>query len=245
VYVVSEKRLIEVDAFRGIAIIAMVIFHAVFDYVFFVSPSFNLFSGPWFWVGRFAACSFVFLAGAALYLRLYRKKITGDERVADLIQRGIFLLVLGFVITLFTLLFFPDYPIWFGVLHLLGLATLLSIPLVKRPRLALALGLFIAVMGVLGSVSWGGVSFPPWIVVFPFSFPTLDYFPLFPWMGIFLIGIWFGRYAFPNGVRRFDVPFRSSVVTAGLAWIGRRSIWIYFLHQPVLVGVLLVMSYFF
>ncbi len=224
---------------RGVAVIAMIVFHFLFDYNFFVIRQFDLYSGIWFWVGRFAATVFVFLAGISLVLRQKRKKLIGFDLVGDFFQRGFFLLGLGFLITLFTLLFFPAYPIWFGVLHFIGLASILSIFVVTRPKVGLGLGL--AILGLWGLGWLGAVRLPDFLIFFPVDFSTFDYFPLVPWLGVLWVGVFLGHRWYPQAVTIYPNSF-VPLTTFGnwFMWLGRHSLLVYLCHQPILVGFLLL-----
>ena len=239
----AKERLVEIDVFRGIAILAMGCFHFLFDLVFFGGVRLDLYSlaSPWFWLGRFAAVSFVGLAGVSLYLRFYRHGLneSGKKLAKDFLSRGIFIFGLGLLITVFTFVFFPRYTVWFGVLHLIGIAAILSIPLIKNPKAAGVLGLLILVLGV--GISLNAFSFPSWLPIFPFSFSTFDYFPLFPWLGVFWLGIGIGNFLYQKTKPRFWKLIPSdpdNLFTRILAWLGRHSLLVYFVHQPILVAIL-------
>ena len=70
------------------------------------------------------------------------------------------------------------------------------------------------------------------------DFASADYFPLLPWVFMFLAGTFLGRYAkagkFPEFMYRSRVPFFS--------WIGRHALIIYVLHQPVIYGIMLLIT---
>ena len=235
-----NTRLLEIDVLRGVAILAMAGFHLFFDLVFFAQSALDLysFSSPFFWLGRIAAVLFVGLAGVSLYLRFWRRGLNLEKNKPffDFVRRGIFIFGLGLLITIFTFLFFPQNTVWFGVLHLIGIATILSIPLVNRPKLAGALGLLVLILGI--GISLGIFSgFPHWLAIFPFSFSTFDYFPLFPWLGVFWLGIFLGSVFYPNAKARF-ADLKAGFFSGALAFLGKNSLWIYFVHQPVLVAIL-------
>ncbi|MBS3061118.1 MAG: DUF1624 domain-containing protein [Candidatus Diapherotrites archaeon] len=238
-----SARWIEIDALRGIAIVAMILFHFLFDYNFFVGPRFDVYSGVFFWLGRVAAFLFVFVAGLSLYVRVFRRNLDGYGLIADFVSRGLFLLGIGFLITLFTLVFFPDYVIWFGVLHLLGVATMLSIPFVSRPRFSFWAGIAVVAAGIV--FSQNGTWVPDWIVLFPFSFQTFDYFPLFPWFGVFLLGIAAADRFFPKGQKTRVFGWVSGRPVRLLGFLGRHSLVLYLVHQPVLVGLIWIGFRFF
>ena len=68
---------------------------------------------------------------------------------------------------------------------------------------------------------------------YPVSFYSSDYFPLLPWLFLF----WAGYYLHPLVGRKRMEPLRQSVCPP-LGWLGRHSLVLYLLHQPVIFGVL-------
>ena len=72
----------------------------------------------------------------------------------------------------------------------------------------------------------------------------VDYYPLFPWFGVALLGIFAGESLYPAGMRRFDLPDWSRVaIVRGLRFLGRHSLLIYVTHQPVLIGVFILLGF--
>jgi uncharacterized membrane protein len=69
----------------------------------------------------------------------------------------------------------------------------------------------------------------------------VDWYPVFPWFGAALLGVFVGFTLWPGGRRRFDLPDLSQTAPVrGLAFLGRHSLLIYLVHQPVLLGLLIV-----
>jgi uncharacterized membrane protein len=231
-------RFWSIDFLRGIAVSTMVVFHFLFDYDFFARGGLDLYSGAWFWLGRLAAVLFVFLAGMSVVFWGRRHAAVFSTLAKRMLSRGLLLLGAGMLITLFTWLFFPRYAIWFGVLHLLGTATILSVPLVSKPRLALVAGALIALIGV--AVSMGALIAPRLLGMFDFAFATFDYFPLFPWLGVFWLGLFAGDWGMRNASAWFSLPAPAWPLLPQLRWLGCHSLAVYFAHQPILVALLLL-----
>ncbi len=230
------------DSLRGLCVLSMVTYHGMYDVVNIVGLSV-----PWFgerpgYVWQQSICwTFILLSG--LCWQLSKKHW----------QRGLFLLGCAAAISVITYVAMPSEFILYGVLCLLGLSALLLIPLDKvLCRLPAALGLFgMALLfflfrgvpgGYLGFEGLRLLELPSglyqWDALAWLGFPgpgfsSSDYFPLLPWF--FLYGV---------GYFLWKVLCRSEKVLAflqmgfpPLSFIGRHSLLIYLLHQPVLMGV--------
>lgn len=243
------KRYNGLDCLRGVVLISMILFHTTWDLVY-------LFGREWEWfqtgVARLwqqSICwSFILLSGFCWHF--------GKRPL----KRGLIVLVSGAVITIVTKLFMPTGVVFFGVLTLLGSCMLLMIPLNKmlkrwNPVLG-ALLFFVAFVvtrnvnyGYLGFEQWNWLSLPKqwyanWITTyFGFMHPgffSTDYFSLIPWLFLFITGYYlmliFEKFQWLDMLR---VPKCS-----WLEWLGRHSLVIYMLHQPVVYGVLLLLHFF-
>lgn len=68
---------------------------------------------------------------------------------------------------------------------------------------------------------------------------TVDYFPLFPWFGVVLFGVGLGAILYKDGKRQFKFPDLSRYLPVRVvSAIGRRSLLVYLVHQPILVGLI-------
>ncbi|NIM47536.1 MAG: DUF1624 domain-containing protein, partial [Candidatus Aenigmarchaeota archaeon] len=83
-----------------------------------------------------------------------------------------------------------------------------------------------------------------WLGFTPKNYYTFDYFPILPWFGITLLGIYFGNLLYKNGKRRFKIKDVSNVsIVKFLTFLGRKSLIIYLVHQPLLVIFLLILGF--
>lgn len=235
------KRLLEIDALRGLAVAMMVIYHIVFDLHYFGRLEGIVPSGEWLVFGRIAAFLFVFLAGVSMHLSLERAKSENRLTFVKYFARGAGIFMLGMIVSLATWIYPGEGFVIFGVLHLIGICIILGYFFERFYVANLVFGIIGIVFGAYANSHVGEN-----LVLFVFGFPlaglwTLDYFPIFPWMGVFLLGMFFGKTAYPKLKRRV-VEFRcENAVCRVFAIIGRHTLLIYFAHQPI---ILLLFSVF-
>jgi uncharacterized membrane protein len=75
------------------------------------------------------------------------------------------------------------------------------------------------------------------------NYPAVDHFPIFPWLGVVLLGVFLGNLLYSEDVRRFQLPdWGDTLPCSSLEFLGRHSLLIYMVHQPLLVGLILVGS---
>jgi uncharacterized membrane protein len=130
---------------------------------------------------------------------------------------------------------FPATFITFGILHFIALASVLARPLASRPRLALALGLVAMAAGLTLSHPFFDSRATSWLGFVTRKPPTQDYVPLFPWIGVVLTGIAAGHVLADRGFAPLAPLARAP---AALRWLGRHSLAVYMVHQPILMGAL-------
>jgi uncharacterized membrane protein len=80
------------------------------------------------------------------------------------------------------------------------------------------------------------------IGIHPLTFQSVDYTPIFPWMGLVLIGLAIGEFAYPGGERRFALPKLPERAIAPVTFIGRHTLVIYLVHQPVILLILYLVT---
>lgn len=241
-----SNRFMELDLLRGFAIIFMIFLHIIWDLDYFGIMPINT---AVYKFQKIVPAMFFVLVGMCLIVSRNRQinKPSFDEKKYDkhLLLRGLKILSLGMVITLITMIFLPDKPIFFGVLHCIGLSIIFSIPFLKLKSYNLLFGALIIITGLIINL------FPvedPTILHLAIGFHqsdvaqyTIDYFPLLPWFGISLVGIAFGNILYRDNERRFKMPDLSRYKPAKIfSWLGQHSLAIYLVHQPIIAGALTV-----
>ena len=235
----EHRRYQVLDTIRGCALASMLLYHASWDMVY-------MFGANWPWYHGFAAyvwqqsiCwTFILLSGYCWALGRHQ------------LRRGLTVFSCGALITAVTWLFMRSNLVYCGVLTLLGASSLLLVPLApaleRVPAQAGAAGSFLLFLlfrdvnaGFLGFEGARLLALPAGLYrnhltallgFPPADFFSTDYFSLLPWFFLFLTG-WFLFRLRPEEVREIR---RVPVLTA----MGRRSLLIYMLHQPVLYALL-------
>lgn len=226
-------RFWEIDFARGLAIVLMLIFNwsNALDYLgIYPMPSTEIYR--WLFP-RLVASMFIVIAGIVLALGYAR-----DKNPRKYLKRGAYIFSFGLLITAVTYVFVPKDFIVFGILHFIGLAIAISPFYLGRSNNTLLIlsGLVLAAGFFLQNVYF---SFPwlVWLGLMPSGFQTLDYFPMLPWLGIMLLGVVLGRM---YNVKKSKEPFLAKP----LSFLGRHSLLIYLVHQPLLLLVLHLLGLF-
>ena len=229
-----SKRIWELDALRGLALLGMMGIHFVYDLV-------DLF-GVWNWQQPAWYLFFKNNYGAVFFL------ISGISATLGRcpVKRGAQVFLCGFLCTGVTLGMYllgfagKGIIIYMGVLQCLGLCMMLW-PLFRRcpDRALTALGLAMTIAGWYLRTQ----AFPFWLLTplgfAPYGFTSSDYFPLLPNFGYFLLGTVVGKRAYAGRKSLFP---RETPPLGLFRCMGRHSLMIYLLHQPVLAAIVAVMA---
>lgn len=240
------SRLWEVDTLRGVAVVLMIIYHFTWDLVYFGLYQANLLVGPWQWFARGIATIFIFVMGVSLTLSDTRERQRRGQSPSFMkyLLRGGKVFGLGLLVTMATYYFIGRGFVIFGILHLLGLSIILDYPFLRSSRwVSLLAGLVVIAAGVY--VDTLVVSYPwlIWLGVKQAGIYMVDYYPVLPWFGLSLLGIFTGYSLYPQGVRRFSLPNLAALSPMrGLRFLGRHSLLIYVVHQPILIGLLFALG---
>ena len=237
----KKHRIFLLDEIRGFSILCMVVYHGVYNLLTFFPISFPFFYSPLvIFLRDLFAGMFILISGVSCRFSRNNPK------------RGLLCLLFGMVMAAGSLLFVPELPIYFGILHFLGCAILLF-ALLQKALDHLPIAVMLPVLCVLFALSWnfphrslGFFSYPiiplseSWYrspYLFPIGlkndfFYSADYFPIIPWIFLFLAGTYLGvplkRGSFPVFFYQLHSRF--------LSFVGRHTLWIYLLHQPLLFG---------
>ncbi|MBR1368116.1 hypothetical protein RJ53_00845 [Methanocalculus chunghsingensis] len=224
------------DATRGIALTLMIIYHILFDLAYFGIYTIH----PDMWYAAIPiAGTFIFIAGISLHLKvesLKRKRNNYNVTIA-LLRRGGFLLLIASGITIATWIYPHEGFIIWGILHLIGAGTILAIPFLRLGRWNILPAALILIIWALVYPVAG----PDYLIPLGIHTPglySLDYLPIIPWFALILLGIGAGSIRYTEKIVQREV----SKPVQTLAFIGRNTLIIYLIHQPIIIGCILIFS---
>ena len=224
-------RLVSLDTLRGVAIVAMIAYHFCFDLRYFGITRSDFEHDPRWLTARAAILSsFLLIAGISAVLAARRPMpVRHWLRHVGTIASAALLVSAG------SALVFPQSFIWFGVLHAIAVSLVVANPLVRRPFVAAIAGAVVIVAGVVyanPAFDWRVLGWVGFMTAKPV---TEDYVPMFPWMGVLFLGIALGHLLVRTEFRAIAPLAR---LPRWLAFLGRHSLAVYLLHQPLLFALL-------
>ncbi len=217
----NSDRSIFLDVLRGFTVVLMIIFHFSFDLDYFGFIDIDIINAPfWYFFPRLIVFLFLFAVGVALSLA-HQNGI----RWKSFGKRLLLIVFWATVISLATYTFFPNNWIYFGTLHAIAVVSVFSLPFLKRPWEALVVGLCLFIPSIVYDVTI------PWISL---NHSSWDYISPFPWLGASLLGI------FAAHKKIYLIDFPRNTLIKSLNYLGKHSLFIYLVHQPILFGLLML-----
>ncbi len=228
-------RLQLVDALRGFAVAQMIVYHFIYDLAYFGWIDLVMTRDqPWVAWRTAIVTQFLLLVGVSLVLRTSFK-----PSPADFWKRWAQIAVAALLVSVGSWLVFGPRLIYFGILHFVAAALLIARPLLRLGTANILLGAVCVFVGL----TWTNEFFntPPANII---GFMTLkprteDYVPLFPWIGVVLIGAgaaaqWQrAQWRIPNALK----PLNERA-PRWLLFLGTWALTVYLVHQPILLGAM-------
>lgn len=241
----TAQRIPALDFLRGAAVILMVLYHIVF--IFGEYFGFSGFRSLFLSIERFAPpfIATLFISVSAVSSHLSKNNI----------KRGIKLLCVALLISFVSIILLPriginDLGIKFGILHFLSIAMLLSpllISLVKKMPAYIGIPVSVILFAFTANIKRRYLGFegilevrlPEIILNIKYLFPlgicykgfsSADYYPLLPWIFIYIIGLWLAKAVFSCELS--ERSYKS--LFWPLEFIGRHALIIYLVHMIVI-----------
>lgn len=230
------RRIALIDTARGVAIVAMVVYHFTWDLGLLRFIDFGILLSPgWVAFQKMIVGSFILLAGVSLALAHAR-----GIRWKPFWRRFAILIGAAALVTIGTYLFEPQSFVYFGVLHAIAAFSLMGLVFLRTPLWlnVLLAAVLIATPLFFGHPLFGERLFSP-IGLWDTPPPSEDLVPIFPWFAVTLLGISLARVAMARGwTERLAAVQLSFAPLRWLAVAGRWSLVIYLVHQPLMIGAL-------
>ena len=232
-------RFWEVDAARGVAIIMMIVYHTTYDLDNVGGFDIQSTTGNWALFADVTAGLFLFLVGVSLAISRARTSLAGWRLFSKYLARGSMILAYGVLLTVIFLALGMGV-VAFGILHLIGVSIILAYPFLGLRFTNLVLGTLVFAAGqyILAQEIY---SQSIWLLPFgviPEGMSMPDYRPLLPWFGVVLIGLFFGNVVYGDGRRPALLGDKAPVLARPLLPLGRNSLLIYLIHQPIIIALL-------
>ena len=216
-----------IDYLRGLAVVLMIFFHFCYDLKLFDYVAID-FNKDLFWYGLPRFIVFLFMLCVGMSLKLAHG---AGIRWGIFGKRVGILAALALVVSLVTYFMFPTRWVYFGTLHCIALCSLLTLPFLPLPWPGFVFGLGMIIPSLFFKLNI------PW---FSLSHVSMDYIAPFPWLGVSFLGVWSVHMNFHSWRPR--VPKALQRGLNGLEFLGKKSLIIYMLHQPILYGVVFLFS---
>lgn len=232
------------DIVRGFSVLSMVLFHLCYDLKFLANVDLPWFEPPLQDIWR-ASISWTFLFVAGCMCPLSRSNL----------RRSLEYGAVAALIWAATSLIAVDTPISFGIIFCMSACTFVAYVLQRFDALpsgavaaALLLLGFLLLQGISdGTVAFGLVKLPKelyateWLSWLGFPGPHFssgDYYPLLPYLLMFLCGASLGSLWKSRGYPVWAMKVRLEPFTT----LGRHALIVYLLHQPLILAVVGLIS---
>mgnify|MGYP001096757976 FL=1 len=241
------NRIQILDFFRAIAVIAMIFYHFVYDLGDFGYV--NLITVVNGYLKLFAqsiGVSFLFVSGVSFWVMA-----SGGINWLKYSKRLAILIAAAIIISLATYRINSNTFICFGILHLLAACSLFSIFIYKLPIILLiVLGAGIVILPDLYhtsnyySAALFESKFLSWSGLYDGKTGSVDFYAFMPWSAAFIFGLALSKVFIKPSRASSLSPLsfkeeKSGLVISSILWIGRNSLLIYLIHQPLLIGLIL------
>lgn len=229
-------RFDRLDVLRAVAVVWMAVFHFCFDLNHYRFITQNFYTDP-FWTVQRACIVSLFMFCVGFGQAIATQQGQGWPRFW---RRWAQVAGCALLVSIGSWLMFPRSFISFGVLHAIALLLIVMRLSARAGRWLWPLGLLALVLPQFVQHPWFDTRWTNWVGLVTHKPIAEDYAPLLPWLGVVWWGLAAGQWVLAR--RRGWVAGPVPAALQPLAALGRWSLSFYMLHQPFLIGALMLVS---
>ncbi len=241
----SIHRIRLLDYSRSLAVLAMIFYHFVFDLGHFEYVDVRtVTNGYWKLFAQSIGSSFLFLSGFSFWIM-----VRAELNWLRFVKRLLILILASLLISIVTRIQLNDEFVFFGILHLMVACAILGL-LIYRLPVFLLLGLAVVLLlfreYFFISTFYNAQTFEPkylsWTGLFNGRTGSADFYGFMPWSSAFVLGLSLAKIIAKNPRSTSVSPLifkeeRPSYLVVFILWIGRNSLLVYLIHQPILFAL--------
>ena len=229
------------DILRGVSVIAMMVYHFMWDLGYFKFIELEIVTrGLFLFFAQCVGASFIIISGISFGILIlndkYRKKFL--KRLSVLIS-------ICMIITSVTFLMNPNSFIFFGILHFLATCSIISFLLIRFiNKYTLFILFFVSSVLSVTNANYNFPAYLSWLGLSQNVPISNDFYPLFPWVSFYFFGLWISeptrKYLLKYNEKIFVSRYHPYLVYKGLQFLGKNSLTIYIFHQPIFFSLFLI-----
>ncbi|MFA7298062.1 MAG: heparan-alpha-glucosaminide N-acetyltransferase [Candidatus Absconditabacterales bacterium] len=224
---IKKTRITELDFLRGIALILMIYFHLIWSMKEMFGYDVSYAFGINFYIGKISAILFILISGIVYSFGRFNLK------------RFLLLAGIAIIISVATYFYSDATFIKFGIIHFFALSSLVALLFSKSNKyLSILIGIGIIVAGFRINTIHMNSDYLFFVGIVSKSFQSADFYPLIPWFGIYLIGMGLSKIFYTTKQNVFG----KTLHFAPIDFVGRNTLIIYLIHQPIIIGILYVIK---
>ena len=234
-------RIYLLDILRGLSVLAMIFYHFFWDlgYFNFIELE-SMTQGLPLMFAQLVGASFIIISGISL-----RLMCISNNFLQKFFKRLGVLIFVCTVITSVTFYFDNNSYIFFGVLHLLAVCSVIGLLLSRvRSNYILFLFFFISLIVSSSEITFNLPHYLSWLGLNKEVPITNDFYPLFPWVTFYLFGLMVYQpvksYLGPNKKNNKPDQSNYNFIFRVLQFLGRNSLTVYILHQPIFFSLFFI-----
>lgn len=235
-------RFQKLDILRWLAILLMIIFHINYSLLNIYWIKFLNFSEIfWFIIWKISVLLFITISWISFFLaeKKYSSKKDNKKSISKkYFKYSLFLWFISLVITFWTYFILRSQTILFWIIHFFSISYLLILFFRRFKYFNIIIWLIIILIPFFVSMKTNShYLFFLWFL-YPW-FNSSDFYPIFPYFGIFLISYWISIFLDKKWFLEKIFWWQNNwMISTSLEYIWKRSLLVYLIHQPIIILII-------